>query len=154
MPNNEFWRWKGDVDDGAGYIQSFGNLIANQETIFFGTITWTAGTTATAIQTLSVATLTAINTTVAHEVIITNDGHYDMTAAVYKIISASATFNADMNVNIAVPAIDSAGLTVDAKSVQVQGLFNIDLGLTFTLSVTAAITATVTNNVLIKELDL
>jgi len=148
-------KWGGDPDKGAGYVLSKGRLISNQETVYSGTATWSAGTTATASQTLTVGALTANTTTPAHEVIITNDGPYDITASIYKTISAGGTFNANMGIAFLVPQIvNSAGVTIGAKTAQVQGLFNVGLGLIIRLTATAAFTAAVTNNVLIKELDL
>ena len=150
----KFWQWEGDPGKGAGYIQSKGRLNANQETVYSSTATFSSGSTATSSNTFAVGALTA-DTTVAHEVFITNDGPYDVTADIFKVISAGATINADIGVAFLVPATKaSAGVTVGGKGVQVQGLFNVDLGLIIRLIVTAAFTALVTNNVLIKELDL
>jgi hypothetical protein len=151
----DFWQWQGDPGNGAGYMQSKGRLNANQETVYSSTATFSSGSTATSSNTFAVGALTADNTTVAHEVFITNDGPYDVTADIFKVISAGATVNADIGVAFLVPATKaSAGVTVGGKGVQVQGLFNVDLGLIIRLTLTAALTALVTNNVLIKELDL
>ena len=150
----DIWQWKGDLSKGAGYVQSKGKLNVNQETVYSGTATFSSGSTATSSNTFSVGALTA-DTTVVHEVFITNDGPYAVTADIFKVISAAATVNNDIGVSFLVPAtVVSAGVTIGGKGVQVQGLFNVDLGLIIRLTVTAAFTALVTNNVLIKELDL
>jgi hypothetical protein len=132
-----------------------GKFAVNQGSVYSGTATWSSGTTATASQTL---TLSAVGTatTVSHEVFVTNNSPYDITATLYKTISAGATsFNADIGVSFVVPATAiTAGVTVSAKSAQVQGLYNINKGGIIRLTLTAAVTATVTNYVLIKELDL
>ena len=150
----DIWQWKGNLDKGSGYIQSKGRLNSNQETVYSGSATFSSGSTATSSNTFTVGALTA-DTTVAHEVFITNDGPYDIVATIFKVISAGGTVNADIGVSFLVPkTADTAGVTISAKSAQIQGLFNVDLGLIVRLTVTAAFTAAVTNSILIKELDL
>lgn len=150
----DFWQWDGDPTTGSGYIQNRGSYAVNNTTIITATITWTSGTTATSSQTVTVSAL-GTTTTVAHEIFITNDGPYEVTADVYKTISANGTYNTNISTTLAIPATaDTAGITVAAKGIEVQGLFNVNLGLTIRLTVTAAFTATITNYVLIKELDL
>jgi hypothetical protein len=149
-----FWTWNGNPATGYGYCQKRGSINTNQATVYSGSATFSSGSTATSSNTFSVNALTG-NTTVAHEIFVTNDGPYDVTADVYKTISAGATVSTNIGVFFLIPAsAASAGVTIGGKGVQVQGLFNVDLGLTIRLTVTAAFTALVTNNVLIKELDL
>lgn len=139
---------------GTGTVQVRGNYTVNSTTVCTGTVTWSSGTTATSANTFTISAL-GTTTTVAHEIFVTNDGPYDITATVYKTISAGSTINTDIGVAFIVPAsVTSAGVTVAAKSAQIQGLYNVNLGGTIRLTVTAAFTAAVTNYLLIKELDL
>jgi hypothetical protein len=139
---------------GTGTVQLYGSYAVNSESVCTATVTWTSGTTATSSQTVTISAL-GTTTTVSHEVFITNDGPYDIAATIYKTISAGSTISTDIGVSFTVPAIvTTAGITVGAKSAQVQGLYNVNLGGTIRLTLTAAITATVTNYVLIKELDI
>jgi len=136
-----------------GYIS---RSVFNRQLIFSGTKTFSSGATATSDLTYSITgSITATFTISNHEMFITNDGPYDITATVYKTISAGGTFNTDIGVSFLVPHITSNGtLTIGSKSAQIQGLFNVNQGLSIVLTLTAALTATVTTNLLIKELDL
>lgn len=139
---------------GTGTVQLRGSYAVNSATVCSGTLTWSSGTTATSAQTLTISAL-GTTTTVSHEIFITNDGPYALTATVYKTISAGSTISTDIGVSFSVPAISiTAGVTVGAKSIQVQGLYNVNSGGIIRLTSAAAITATVTNRVLIKELDI
>lgn len=138
----------------AGFIQDYGKIANNNTTIFTSSVTWSSGSTATSSQTISVSALGTLTTT-THEIFITNDGPYEITADVYKTISANGTYNTNISTALAIPATaDTAGVTVAAKGIEVSGLFNVNLGLTIRLTVTAAFTAAVTSNVVIKEIDL
>jgi hypothetical protein len=129
------------------------SLEINIPAVYSATVTWTAGTTATSSQTLTVGVLTATHTTPNHEIVVTNDGPYAVTANIYKTISANgSTFNTSALATIIAPAeVVSAGVTINAVRTSFNGLFNFNNGLIFRLTVTAAFTATVTNNVIIKE---
>ena len=148
-----FFQWQGHDSRGSGYTS---RMNANRLTIYTATSTFSSGSTATSSNTFSISAMfTASITTSTHEVFVTNDGPYDVTTTIFKVISAGATINNDIGVTFSVPATAaSAGVTIGGKGVQVQGLFNVDLGLVIRLTVTAAFTALVTNNVIIKELDL
>jgi hypothetical protein len=150
---SNFFQWQGHDSRGAGYTS---RMNAHRATVYTSTATFSSGSTATSSNTFTLSAMfTASITTSSHEIFITNDGPYDVTATVFKIISAAATVNIDAGLAFLVPAtIATAGGTVGGKGVQIQGLFNVDLGLIIRLTVTAAFTALVTNNVLIKELDL
>ena len=130
--------------------------VINRQLIFSGTKTFSSGATATSDLTYSITgSITATFTTPNHELFISNDGPYDITATVYKTISAAGTFNTNIGVSLLVPKITSNGtLSISAKSSQIQGLFNFNQGINIVLTATAAFTAAVTTNLLIKELDL
>lgn len=126
--------------------------IINRQVILSGTQTFSSGATATSILTYSITgPITAAFTTPNHEIFISNDSPYDITATVYKTVSANGTFNTDIGVSFLVPKINA---NIGAKSSQIQGLFNFNQGINVVLTITATTTATVTTNLLIKELDL
>jgi hypothetical protein len=121
--------------------------------LFSATVTWTAGTTATASQTLTVGVITASATTATPELVVTNDGPYAITVNVYKTISANgSTFNTSAVMTVTAPAETiSAGVTINAVRTSYTGLFNHNTGLIIRFTATAAFTAAVTNNVIVKE---
>jgi hypothetical protein len=129
------------------------SLEVNIPAVYSGTATWTSGTTATASHTLTVSILTATYTTPNHEIIATNDSPYAVALNVYKTISANgSTFNTSSISTLAIPSETiSSGVTINATRAISAGLFNFNQGLILRLTVTAAITATVTNNIIIKE---
>ncbi|MDD5016535.1 MAG: hypothetical protein PHO15_00370 [Eubacteriales bacterium] len=147
---SEFWNWEGN--DGIGYVGDMSRIGNN--TIYSGSATFSSGSTATSSNTFMVGALTASKTTTVHGIFISNNGPYAMTATLYKTISAGGTsFNADADISFTLPAsADSAGVTIGGKETLVQGIFNYNQGLILRLTVTAAFTALVTNNVIIKEL--
>ncbi len=134
-------------------------IATNKNKVYSSSATVSSGSTNTSSITLSL-TITAIQTTSVHELIVSNDGPYDTTVNLYKEHSiGTGTYTGDMGSSFLVPALyTSAGVTVSAKNIQIQGLFNSDqptLRLTYTLTTpTAGFTAAVTNIVYIKELDI
>ncbi len=129
------------------------SLATNKNKVYSSSTTLSSGTTATSAITLSL-TITAIQTTSVHELIVSNDGPYDITVSLYKENTiGTGTYTGDMGSAFLVPAIYTSGnVTVSAKNIQVQGLFNSDQP-TLRITYTAALTAAVTNIVYIKELD-
>jgi len=125
------------------------------DTLYTATVTWSAGTTATSAQTLSIGVLTAVNTTATVEIVLTNDGPYAITANAYKVISANGSiFTTSSVVTFIAPAsVVSAGVTINAGRSNLAGLFNFNTGIILNLTVTAAFTATITNNVIIKNVS-
>lgn len=116
------------------------------------TVTWTAGTTATSVQTVSISAITTTYTTNNCEILITNDSTAALTLDVYKIISANGTFTTTTIASLAVPApFTSAGVTINTFRTIQASVFNINKGLTLRLTTTAAFTATVTNNIVFYE---
>jgi len=139
-------------DINPGYTRGLAATI-NNSTLFTSTITWTSGTTATSSQTVTVGAITPNSTAPTNEIIATNDGPYAVTLDLHKIISANgSTFITSALLTATIPKeITSAGVTLNATRTSFPGLFNFNQGLIFRLTVTAAFTATVTNNIIIKE---
>jgi len=123
------------------------------QAFYTATATWSAGLTATSSQTLTVGTITASLSGSTNEIVVTNDGPYALTLNVYKTISANgSTFNTSALATVTIPAeVITAGVTINATRTTLVGMFNFNTGFIFRLTTTAAFTAQVTNNVIIKE---
>ncbi len=128
--------------------------IVSSSTLYSATITWSAGTTATSSQTLTINAITATVTTTTNEIVATNDSIYAITMNIHKVISANAsTFTTSSIQTIIIPAqVVSAGLTINATRAGFVGYFNHNTGIILNFTITASFTATVTNNIIIKEM--
>jgi hypothetical protein len=129
------------------------SLAINNNKLYSSSTTLSSGTTATGAITLSL-TMTALQTTSTHELIVSNNGPYDATVSLYKEHAiGTGTYTGDMGTAFLVPAVFTSGnVTVSAKNIQIQGLFSSDPP-TLRITYTATLTAAVTNLVYIKELD-
>ena len=127
--------------------------------IYSGTATWSAGTTYTSNQTLTFSKpASAGETTLLHEVIFTTNHTGNISADVRPVMTiAGSSYNSDLGLSVTIPGVaTSKGISVGALHTQVRGLFNNAtgiIGLLFTTTTTAALSAAISVNCIIQELE-
>lgn len=127
--------------------------------IYSGTATWSAGLTYTSNQTLTFSKpASAGETTLLHEVIFTTNHTGQISADIRPVISAGgSTFYGDLGLSVTINGVASSkGISVGAVNTQVRGLFNNAtgiVGLLFTTTSTAALSAAISVNCIIQELE-
>lgn len=124
-----------------------------QSVIYTGSVTWSAGSTTTAANTLSIS-LTSSSTTKLHEFAFSTVGGSDVTADIRPVsVIASSSITGDASITVAIPKPATVrGLSVSGKNIITRGLFNngtVSLG--FTLDASAS--ATVTINLEVREIQ-
>ncbi len=127
--------------------------------IYSGSVTWSSGLTYTAAQTLTFSCPASAGlTTLLHEVVFTTNHTGNITADIRPVMSiGGATVYGDLGISITIPGVAlSKSISVDAINTQTRGLFNNAtgiVGLLFTTTSTAALTASISVNCVIQELE-
>jgi len=120
-----------------------------------GTVTFSAGTTATAALTLSLSMPASAGTTTwMHEVILTTNCTGNISADIRAISTINgSTFYGDISASITIPGVAiSKGLSVGAIHTRLRGLFTGNSNVAaFLLSSSA--TATITVNCIVQEFE-
>lgn len=127
--------------------------------IFSGAVTWSAGTTYTSNQTLTFSVpASAGYTTLLHEVIFQTNHTGSITADIRPVQSVGgSTVYGDLGLSVAIPGVSTIkGLSVSAINTQIRGLCNNSSGIfafLFTTTSTAALSAAISVNCIIQELE-
>lgn len=123
--------------------------------IYSGSVTWTAGTTATSAMTLSFSLPASAGlTTLLHEVIFTTNCTAAISADIRPVQTiGGSSVNGDMSLSVTIPGLQTVkSIVVGGISTQVRGLFN-NASAIIGLLLSSAATASITVNCVIQELE-